>query len=303
VLPFSADLHQDFHYVQLPIRASEDLVGIDGERLEEMLVYPELEKEPDLSPYPYLVERFRTALRWATVLVVVGYRFGDVSLVRILEEELSSNPQLQVLVVDPEPKDALLGKWPRHRWMQMSQGFRDAMITEELRDRVQALLTAQEHAVAARNALPMRPEAARVEFTQAVSELVRIGHIAGAYWMVNEATEAIPSPPHGVREILVSDWHEWLANLPDVTEPEARAWWDVGRWHLTGAEHGSLSRIAASTTAEARVRVAPRSWSIRRALRSPVAEDMSPRTRRTDGTDLQRARQPHRLVMRRYHFL
>jgi hypothetical protein len=243
----------DFHYLHIPARTSHELVGIDGAALREMIVYPELEKDPDLSPYPDLLERFREAVTSAIVLVVVGYAFGDISLFRIMTEALSSNPRLQVLVVDPLSKADTLADWPLYRWLQLPLTFQVALATEQLQNAVQALITADAQQKMAYQALPMHPSNARTQFTQATWELLRIGHVPAARHLVHEVAAAIPSPPLSERELLVTDFRAWIDNAPDFDEPEAKAWWSIGRYHLIALEQGVLTRIAPSTTAPSNI--------------------------------------------------
>ena len=79
-----------------------------GSSLTEALVYPAAAgKDVHTDPYATLVERFRGALRRASVLVVIGYSFRDAHIKAVVTEALADHQPLRLIVVDPKPEEML----------------------------------------------------------------------------------------------------------------------------------------------------------------------------------------------------
>jgi hypothetical protein len=233
-----------YRYRHVPVRIGGEAVGVDGSPVYEMLVYPELQKEPDLSPYPNLLARFRTAIAEAAVLVVIGYGFGDEWLSRLVREVRGTNRRLQLVILDPKSQAAKVrSDWPENLVLELRMNLKDALEADRILPVVQSLVTAEEHRRAANSFLPnQRPEALR-NFTLAVAELLQIGHERGAWEMVRQARGAIRDAPQSQQSALFYGPQPWIDYAPPFDHPAAKAWWGVGRYHLSALEHGVFVNI------------------------------------------------------------
>ncbi|APV43662.1 SIR2-like domain-containing protein [Dehalogenimonas formicexedens] len=89
-------------YMKLPIMTDESSVKlITGERAESLMLYP-MQKTGYEEPLLELVTRFRTILHKCGVLIVIGYSFRDDHLLKILFDAARGNPELVVMLVDPQ---------------------------------------------------------------------------------------------------------------------------------------------------------------------------------------------------------
>jgi hypothetical protein len=245
---------EDFRYLHVPVRVDGSLTNLEGTApLREMIVYPELEKEPDLSPYPELLGRFRRLLQSVRVAVVVGYSFGDRSLATILREALGTNPHLQILIVDPVSKLGTLTTWPDDRLVQIQAGFKDVLDTDRLQPAIRSLLGARRASVSAFQSLPHARAQARQYFTTAVTQYLDVSHTSAARATVRDALEASVEPG---TESLVSSPHRWIQNIPDFRDSTSPAWWAEGVPHVHDAEQFVLVTVASNTTPEVNEKVA-----------------------------------------------
>ena len=74
---------------------------ISGESLASLLIYPGPNKEMYAEPYASLLERFRSALRDTTVLVVIGCSLRDAHVRQAVLEAMSASDEFRVVVIDP----------------------------------------------------------------------------------------------------------------------------------------------------------------------------------------------------------
>ena len=74
---------------------------ISGESLASLLIYPGPTKEMYAEPYASLLERFRSALRDTTVLVVIGCSLRDAHVRQAVLEAMGASDELRVVVIDP----------------------------------------------------------------------------------------------------------------------------------------------------------------------------------------------------------
>jgi len=70
--------------------------------LESMIIYPGIGKQVMLGPFIELFARFRELLFKANICISIGYRFGDGHIRGTVLEGLRSNPNLMLVVVNPQ---------------------------------------------------------------------------------------------------------------------------------------------------------------------------------------------------------
>lgn len=101
-------------------------------------------------PYAHLFRLFHARLNQPqTFLLVMGYGFGDEHVTRIIETALT-NPSLVMLVVEPNPKSAIVDRIRRYQ----SLGQRAFVLTERLSDGESCSYKVATFADFARNVMP-----------------------------------------------------------------------------------------------------------------------------------------------------
>jgi hypothetical protein len=226
----------EYQYLHLPVRPVNGVLErVDGTRLDEMLVYPALDKEPDLSPYPNLIDRLRQTLRTAKVLVVIGYAFGDKSLQYLLTEALKQNRRLQLLIV--EPGETRAGEFfEADRFVHLKSGLRAALADEQLLTTMNRLIEADLLAAEGFRAVGIDSRLARTRLTEAIDSYLSTQHWAGAQHLVMRAVKAIITPPRTADELLIRDWRTLIEHAPSFDAPTALAWFGLLPYHLDGIE-------------------------------------------------------------------
>jgi hypothetical protein len=226
----------EYQYLHLPVQPEgEGLKSSDGSLLQELLVYPALDKEPELSPYPYLLDRFRRSLGETKVLVVIGYAFGDASLRHLLLEALQQNRQLQLLVVDPNETRAGI-YFPEERYVHLKGGLRDSLANEQLITSMNKLIEANQLTGMGLKSVGANSSVARQRLTEAVDRYLDAQHWAAARDLVAKAAKAIITPPKGNLELLVRNREALLAHAPAFDAEDWATWWSILPYHLDGLE-------------------------------------------------------------------
>lgn len=234
----------DYQYRHIPIRSDEPLEDIDGRRLTEMIVYPELEKEPDLSPYPFLLGRFRDAVMSTRVLAVIGYSFGDRSLRETITEALNRNGQLQVVIVDPADEPRIPAGWSSARFVHIKEKLKPLLQSDRLGRAVSGIVEAGQAFTRAQQANPLAAGQARIDFTTAVSNYLEIGHREAAYVVVRAAAAANVGEGTQARDMIVPTARDWLDAFPAPNSEAASSWWRVGANHARAIEFHVLTRVS-----------------------------------------------------------
>jgi hypothetical protein len=138
--------------VKIPVRAPapDQVKFFTDEELSDVLIYPTLAKEQHVEPYATLIGEFRKTLANAKVLVAIGCSFRDEYIKQIIVDRMLHNPDLQVIVVDPNAadvvnrSDAVLGpEWTfdsvKHRISLFHSQARYALSRRVLLDHVRDL--------------------------------------------------------------------------------------------------------------------------------------------------------------------
>lgn len=74
---------------------------------EAMMIYPTLNKALTNGPFPSLTLKAQSALAESKLCIAIGYSFGDVHVRRLGLEALSLNPELRLILVNPEVRETL----------------------------------------------------------------------------------------------------------------------------------------------------------------------------------------------------
>jgi hypothetical protein len=74
---------------------------------EAMMIYPTLNKALTNGPFPTLTLKAQRALAESKLCLAIGYSFGDVHVRRLVLEALSLNPELRLIMVNPEARETL----------------------------------------------------------------------------------------------------------------------------------------------------------------------------------------------------
>ena len=240
----------EYQYLHLPVQpGGEGLKGSDGSPLQELLVYPALDKEPELSPYPYLLDRFRRSLRETKVLVVIGYAFGDQSLRHLLLEALQQNRQLQLLVVDPNETRA--GRYfPGERYVHLKGGLLESLANEQLITSMNKLIEANQLTGMGLRSVGANSSTARQRLTDAIDRYLDAQHWAAARDLVAKASKAIITPPRGNLELLVRNREALLEHAPAFDAEDWATWWSIVPYHLDGLEERVVQSLDQALTSD-----------------------------------------------------
>jgi len=79
-----------------------------------LLIFGTDQKTSGLDPFLTLLYQFSEALNRASVLVIVGYSFGDAYINEMVQQRLATNPRLRIVVVAPDA-DAVI---ERTEWLK-----------------------------------------------------------------------------------------------------------------------------------------------------------------------------------------
>lgn len=74
---------------------------------EAMMIYPTLNKALTNGPFPLLTLKAQRALAESKLCLAIGYSFGDIHIRRLVLEALSLNPELRLILVNPEVRETL----------------------------------------------------------------------------------------------------------------------------------------------------------------------------------------------------
>jgi hypothetical protein len=77
---------------------------VDGEKLEEAIIYPMREKEVYKDPFFELFTRLKTSLLSEKICVVIGYSFGDEHIRNIFFDAVKRNPEIRIFTIHPQAK-------------------------------------------------------------------------------------------------------------------------------------------------------------------------------------------------------
>lgn len=245
--------------VKIPIRATgaHEVKFFTDEEVSDILIYPALSKEQHVEPYATLMAEFRKALSEASIVVAAGCSFRDQYIKQIILERMLLNPELQLVVVDPDAAAMLVrsdttlsADWTfgavKHRVSLLESSTRGAFSGHELLRRVRnlselpVLRTAYESSILSGQSRESQVDHARrylsslIE-TQHVGAMIRVLQDAGSgpYWQAIrlELTRAefdiIESAPRLFPVMILI-----LAFSRSVTlRREARAWLEGhARW-------------------------------------------------------------------------
>ena len=124
-----------------------------GQSPSDVLLYPaRTEKSVSTEPHASLIERFRSRLREASLIIVIGHSFRDAHVRSIVLEGLVLNSEARLLLVNPhgaevlEDSDRLLGDGLTFRAVDdrihfLPQRAADALTNHGLRDVVRTTLS------------------------------------------------------------------------------------------------------------------------------------------------------------------
>ena len=140
-------LHGSIDWYRLPNRSlvfqgMQEHYAFPGEQTVEVLLYPAEGKEAYADPYATLMSFFTQSLSQAEFCVAVGYSFRDAHIRRTVLDRMATNPNLQLLVVNPTANEVInlppegadeptFGDFPDRvvgLWVGAKQAFEDRLI-------------------------------------------------------------------------------------------------------------------------------------------------------------------------------
>ena len=77
---------------------------VDGEKLEEAIIYPMREKEVYKDPFFELFTCLKTSLLSEKICVVIGYSFRDEHIRNIFFDAVKRNPEIRIFTIHPQAK-------------------------------------------------------------------------------------------------------------------------------------------------------------------------------------------------------
>jgi len=116
-------------YVKIPVKGIDlkDLRYFTDENVSETIIYPLLSKEVYTGPFPWLIQEFRTKLLKAKLCIIIGYSFRDESIRKIIFEQMESNPDLWLYLIDPHGQDR------KDMILSLRSDFFDRILTIDLK--------------------------------------------------------------------------------------------------------------------------------------------------------------------------
>lgn len=116
-------------YIKIPVKRIDigNLRYFTDEGISEMIIYPLLSKEVYTGPFPWLVQAFRNKLLNTRVCIVIGYSFRDESIRKIVFEQMESNPNLWLYLIDPASEER------RKDILRLHPDFFDRILTLKLK--------------------------------------------------------------------------------------------------------------------------------------------------------------------------
>ena len=227
---FSAKQETQF---KLPIKASPRsyLELIDGQTVENLILYPTELKLATSRPIADITYLFREKLRSVKLVIVVGYTFRDPELKRIMIEGASTNPDLRFLLVSPHAS-RIYEKQLVHTALASRVGVIQRQFGEALEDhyllrQVQFLPQAKARIESAKmHERDGNLETARSSYLQTATDLARLGFIFEARDILAQTLpEQYTSPPGDNDQRLVELFSYGLFVLLDGLDFEMARWW------------------------------------------------------------------------------
>jgi hypothetical protein len=77
---------------------------VDGIDLRESMIYPMREKEVYKDPFFELFTRLKSSLLSGKICIVIGYSFGDEHIRNIFFDAMKRNPEIRIILIDPQAK-------------------------------------------------------------------------------------------------------------------------------------------------------------------------------------------------------
>jgi hypothetical protein len=115
-------------YIKLPIKDIDikKLHYFTDEDISETIIYPLLTKEAYTGPFPWLIQEFRNKLLRTNLCIVIGYSFRDESIRKIVFEQMESNPELWLYLVNPHATEV------KKTILDLYSDFIDRIVTLDL---------------------------------------------------------------------------------------------------------------------------------------------------------------------------
>ncbi len=89
--------------IKIPIRGLDvsKIKYLTGEDLNEVLIYPTIQKDKFSSIYNFLNYTFTQKLNKSNLCVIIGYSFRDIDITEMIKESVRTNDDLWLLVISP----------------------------------------------------------------------------------------------------------------------------------------------------------------------------------------------------------
>lgn len=92
------------NYIKLPLPPEDKIELIFGEKATPLILYP-MQKWEFVEPLLELLLQFKTQLSESEFVIIVGYAFRDLHIVRLFHESARKNRNLIVILIGPHARD------------------------------------------------------------------------------------------------------------------------------------------------------------------------------------------------------
>jgi NAD-dependent SIR2 family protein deacetylase len=191
----------DYGWVKIPLipPPRETLTFYNGDPVEELMVYPAVEKVGDATPLMYLAELFRNRLRDAAVLVIIGYSLRDENVARVIDERMTRDQRLTVVIVDPNAVELRSRYFSARdflsRTLAVPVAAGAALAQNGLQATVNGTLNVRRQLASASAFEALSVPQARKTYRVAVAQQMALGMIDGARVVVERIEEMYPDQP------------------------------------------------------------------------------------------------------------
>lgn len=124
--------------IKVPIKGldTRNIRYLTDEKVSELMIYPEIEKNKESVIYSHISQQFKDELLKVDVCVIIGYSFRDRDITDAINESLLINPNLWLVLVSPHASKTKEDFFPNDDTIKSRIITLDMGIKEALTDRI-----------------------------------------------------------------------------------------------------------------------------------------------------------------------